>query len=357
MSRRAPTYEEVADALFRIESEMKRIGYWQAAPPPPEAFEFRMAFAIDTMAYEQWLQFVFIPNVKKILEVRGHFPRHSEVGGQAIREFDGDENAQQLVNLLIQFDSLFEPVPILGLTSSAPAISRRQVATIIVMCLWVVGCFLGTYWGGRWANRYLPRSMHWTALSERTVTGLEVMVNGVARVGMGRPGPVTIERLDVHLTLRDVSDSDDEAGTSSRTEDAISRLQRRARFPIHASHVLTETAGSTGETALADVTPGIVEGWLEAMVQRLERHQADAVLRETDRVYAVIERIRSAKASDAIATWPDARGKQALPMAAEPAPREYGKYVPDWVFMTIGTVVAVGGLWIFFRPRRGTDTV
>ena len=87
---------------------MRRIGFWQSEPPPPEAFEFRAAFAMDTMAFSQWLQFVFIPRVRSLLENGGQWPPSSHVGAQAVREFDGVNEASDLVSLLSEFDALFD---------------------------------------------------------------------------------------------------------------------------------------------------------------------------------------------------------------------------------------------------------
>jgi uncharacterized protein YqcC (DUF446 family) len=102
-----PTYDEVGAATDAIEAEMRRMGWWSEAPPPPEAFEFRQAFAMDTMAYSQWLQWIFLPRVRSIIAERGDFPSNSMVGTQAVREFDGTWEANELVSLLSKFDGLF----------------------------------------------------------------------------------------------------------------------------------------------------------------------------------------------------------------------------------------------------------
>ena len=102
-----PSHQTVAQHLDAIEAEMRRIGYWQAEPPPPEAFEFRQAFAMDTRAFVQWLQWVFVPRVREIVAEHGEFPHASQVGGQAVREFDGDHDAAALVTKLNEFDALF----------------------------------------------------------------------------------------------------------------------------------------------------------------------------------------------------------------------------------------------------------
>lgn len=92
--------------LAEIEAEMKHLGYWSEKNLPEEAFHFQQAFAMDTMTFAQWLQFVFIPRVIAILDEQGDFPERSMVGTQAIREFDGNVKAASLVRLLNDFDRL-----------------------------------------------------------------------------------------------------------------------------------------------------------------------------------------------------------------------------------------------------------
>jgi uncharacterized protein YqcC (DUF446 family) len=93
--------------IDEIEAEMKRAGYWSIEPLPPEMYNFTQAFAMDTMPFSAWLQFIFIPRVRGIIEERGQFPASSMVAAQAVREFDGDDNADRLLSLLSEFDRLF----------------------------------------------------------------------------------------------------------------------------------------------------------------------------------------------------------------------------------------------------------
>ena len=101
-------YARVAELTDRIEAEMKRIGFWCTVPPTPEQMSFKRAFAMDTMAYHQWVQFVLIPRVRDIVASRGAFPPASNVGIQAIREWDGDDRAAGLTTMLCDFDRVVE---------------------------------------------------------------------------------------------------------------------------------------------------------------------------------------------------------------------------------------------------------
>ena len=99
--------QNASNAIRNIEQEMRKIGFWQDQPLRPEQMEFKQAFAMDTMTFTQWLQFIFVPRVHEAIAAN-QFPSSSSVGAQAVREFDGDPEAAHLVNLLCEFDALFE---------------------------------------------------------------------------------------------------------------------------------------------------------------------------------------------------------------------------------------------------------
>jgi len=101
-------YARVAELTDRIEAEMKRIGFWSDEPPTAEQMKFKMAYGIDTMVYDQWLQFVLLPRVRDIVRNRGAFPPSSGVGRQALGEWDGDDRAVQLTSMLCEFDRLVQ---------------------------------------------------------------------------------------------------------------------------------------------------------------------------------------------------------------------------------------------------------
>lgn len=111
-----PDYDAVAAKLDEIEAELKRMGAWQAEPPPPEVLAFRQPFAMDTMAFEQWLQFVLLPRAREIIARRETFPPHSAVAVHAVREFDGRDDTARLFDLLHEFDRLFGPPRFYGAT-------------------------------------------------------------------------------------------------------------------------------------------------------------------------------------------------------------------------------------------------
>jgi uncharacterized protein YqcC (DUF446 family) len=103
---RSAFQQTVSDRVDEIEAEMQQCGLWQTQPLAPEQLRFTKAFGMDTMSFDQWLQFVFIPKVREAIETNS-FPSSSQVGAQAVREFDTVPAASRLVTLLAQFDALF----------------------------------------------------------------------------------------------------------------------------------------------------------------------------------------------------------------------------------------------------------
>jgi uncharacterized protein YqcC (DUF446 family) len=105
-----PTHQAVEQKLGEIEAEMKRVGLWEIEKPAPEKFEDMDAFGTKTMAFEQWLRWVFVPRVREILDDKGEFPRGSQVSQQAFREWKVWGSADEfdpLLERLREFDALF----------------------------------------------------------------------------------------------------------------------------------------------------------------------------------------------------------------------------------------------------------
>lgn len=99
-------YQLTSAKADEIESELKRLSRWSQHPLPDEAFEDMGAFGSNTMSFEHWLQFVLIPRIREIIDDHGNFPVGSYVASYAIRYFDGDSQADTLLNILHQLDEL-----------------------------------------------------------------------------------------------------------------------------------------------------------------------------------------------------------------------------------------------------------
>ena len=106
MDRRLPLL--VAN-LERIEHELRQQGWWGAAPPSAEALASDAPFCVDSLALEQWLQWVFLPRMQALLDVGGPLPAAS--GIQAMAEMAFAERLGQAGGLLAalgEFDQIMQ---------------------------------------------------------------------------------------------------------------------------------------------------------------------------------------------------------------------------------------------------------
>ena len=57
--------------LELIIAELQKIALWQTSPPNPDAFLSEQPFALDTMQAHEWLQWIFIPRMRALIEEIG----------------------------------------------------------------------------------------------------------------------------------------------------------------------------------------------------------------------------------------------------------------------------------------------
>lgn len=65
MDERLPA---IADQLLLIERELRLMGAWAAVSPDAQALASREPFCVDTLDFDQWLQWIFLPRMKSIIE-------------------------------------------------------------------------------------------------------------------------------------------------------------------------------------------------------------------------------------------------------------------------------------------------
>lgn len=97
----------LAEQLLLIEGELRQQGWWDATPPTAAALASEQPFAVDSMAFEQWLQWLFLPRMQQILACGAQLPSTS--GIRPMAEMVLAERANQargLLALLGEFDRL-----------------------------------------------------------------------------------------------------------------------------------------------------------------------------------------------------------------------------------------------------------
>lgn len=107
MPRESDHIARVADSLLQIEVELRRLGAWEAEPPPAEALQSTKPFAVDTLEFTQWLQFVFVSRMKVLIEHGRPLPKVSGMAPMAEEHFRGrSEPGHSLIRELEEMDRL-----------------------------------------------------------------------------------------------------------------------------------------------------------------------------------------------------------------------------------------------------------
>ncbi|MFJ3076447.1 MULTISPECIES: YqcC family protein [Pseudomonas] len=101
---------DIVDHLLLIERELQVQGWWDDEPPSDEALASTVPFAVDTLSLEQWLQWIFLPRMKIIIELGQPLPNASGILVMAETVFaDRPEQSRELRRLLAEFDQLIAP--------------------------------------------------------------------------------------------------------------------------------------------------------------------------------------------------------------------------------------------------------
>jgi uncharacterized protein YqcC (DUF446 family) len=103
MDARVPT---IAQQLLLIERELRVQGWWESQAPSAEALASPEPFCVDSLAFEQWLQWIFLPRMKDLLEAGAALPRVSGIQAMAEQVYGSQARARGLIALLGEFDTL-----------------------------------------------------------------------------------------------------------------------------------------------------------------------------------------------------------------------------------------------------------
>ena len=100
-------HTEVAAVLIDIEAELRGLDLWQATAPSAQALASEQPFAIDTLTLPQWLQFIFLPTMYRLIEARSPLPGQCGITPMAEEYFRGSKlPIAELLDALERVDTL-----------------------------------------------------------------------------------------------------------------------------------------------------------------------------------------------------------------------------------------------------------
>lgn len=97
--------------LIELEASLKQLNLWQAEYPSAEAMAYQEPFAIDTMPFENWLQFVLIPRFSDLLSNGATLPPSCHTAEMAEVVWADHAERLHLISLLRQLDQTINQPP------------------------------------------------------------------------------------------------------------------------------------------------------------------------------------------------------------------------------------------------------
>ncbi|MEW5248264.1 YqcC family protein [Microbulbifer sp. 2201CG32-9] len=101
-------YMELADQLLRLEAELRRLKLWSLETPTAEALASTEPFCLDTLTLPQWLQFVFLPRMRQLVESGQPLPRRCGIAPVAEEFFENSGHFHALIEQLREIDRRLE---------------------------------------------------------------------------------------------------------------------------------------------------------------------------------------------------------------------------------------------------------
>ena len=73
----------IAAQLIDLEAALRQLDLWSDKPPSQEAMGSEQPFAVDSLEFEEWLQFIFLPTLYEVLESGGSLPERCAIAPMA----------------------------------------------------------------------------------------------------------------------------------------------------------------------------------------------------------------------------------------------------------------------------------
>lgn len=95
---------ELNGILNRLEKAMRDIGCWQGMPVEPSALMSEQPFCVDTLSFEQWLQFLLIPRLMALIDGQLPLPTSSGILEMATLYYKNRSDADTVLSTIQEID-------------------------------------------------------------------------------------------------------------------------------------------------------------------------------------------------------------------------------------------------------------
>lgn len=99
----------IFDALYELETALKQQNLWGDVLPTAEQLASQEPFCVDTLAFEQWLQWIFIPKMTALISTPqfSGMTHTSDIYTMADYVFQSyEQSTEQITAIIQQIDTL-----------------------------------------------------------------------------------------------------------------------------------------------------------------------------------------------------------------------------------------------------------
>ncbi|SMR99850.1 YqcC family protein [Vibrio mangrovi] len=99
-------YQQLNQSLSELEACLQTLQLWQEIPPSVQALSSQQPFAIDTLLPEQWLQWIFIPQMRQRIQELAEIPRGFEMTPYFIEVWRDIPENQEVISGLLRIEEI-----------------------------------------------------------------------------------------------------------------------------------------------------------------------------------------------------------------------------------------------------------
>jgi uncharacterized protein YqcC (DUF446 family) len=99
--------KEVEILIIKLEESLRKAMLWSSSVPSAKDFQSELPFSLDTMTFEKWLQFVFIPKMSVIVGNKSSLPDNLKLLPMAEQRLDASDSHLGVIDVIKQIDLIF----------------------------------------------------------------------------------------------------------------------------------------------------------------------------------------------------------------------------------------------------------
>lgn len=100
----ADASQKLTEKIAEVCAELQRLAHWKREAPD-WVYQYKQASEL-ALAFDEWLQFVYLPNLLQTVQSHKTVEREQNLAPQAVAFFGDEVKRGKMLQLLVELDSL-----------------------------------------------------------------------------------------------------------------------------------------------------------------------------------------------------------------------------------------------------------